>query len=287
MADMSTESLQVEWSNRTSTSSGFDRWIVTLTEPETDDKLIVVGSPTPATKTPNAEPFDGDGADVIYDEDLYGMPKHMAVNTASVSLVQARARVFNDGLWEAQVTACYSPPGTAEGAVHVTNNIASASNPLLRAVCVGRANRVAGATETYWHGAPPMPENLAPSMLQSGGVTLTWMGLDADHGLKGYQFRIDDENWGASDSNDYTVIDAEDVTAGMEHTFSVRGQGESDSDRNTDADEIFGMAATVTYMMPMPTPTLTESAAWLLGLMLMGGGMYYTRRRQSGGLTHA
>ena len=52
-------------------------------------------------------------------------------------------------------------------------------------------------------------------------------------------------------------------------------------------DPIVGEAASVTYIVPMPTPTLTESAALLLGLMLMGGGMYYTRRRQLGGLTHA
>ena len=77
-----------------------------------------------------------------------------------------------------------------------------------------------------------------------------------------------------------------DVKPG-EHMFQVRAQGSSDSDRNTDKDEIFSEVATITYMMPMPTPTLTESAALLLGLMLMGGGMYYIRRRQSGGLTHA
>ena len=58
--------------------------------------------------------------------------------------------------------------------------------------------------------------------------------------------------------------------------FHVRAVGSSDSDRNTDKDEIFSEVATVTYMMPMPTPTLTESAALLLGLMLMGGGMYYS-----------
>ena len=94
---------------------------------------------------------------------------------------------------------------------------------------------------------------------------------------------MDDEEY--MDAGDGSQV-ISDVDPG-EHMFHVRAVGSSDSDRNTDMDEIFSAVATVTYMMPMPTPTLTESAALLLGLMLMGGGMYYIRRRQSGGLTHA
>ena len=103
----------------------------------------------------------------------------------------------------------------------------------------------------------------------------------------GYNYAMDDGRWmpaGDAAASGSKVVS--DVTPG-EHMFQVRAQGTSDSDRNTEMNEIFSEVATITYMMPMPTPTLTESAALLLGLMLMGGGMYYTRRRQSGGLTHA
>ena len=106
---------------------------------------------------------------------------------------------------------------------------------------------------------------------------------DADYGHQGYDYAMDDGRWMAAGDGSQVVSDVEPG----EHMFQVRAQGSSDSDRNTEADEIFSEVATITYMMPMPTPTLTESAALLLGLMLMGGGIYYTRRRQSGGLTHA
>ena len=130
-----------------------------------------------------------------------------------------------------------------------------------------------------------MPMNLAPSMIP-GGVALTWMhpaADDADYGHGGYEYAMDDGKY--EEAGDGTQV-VTDVKPG-EHMFHVRAVGSSDSDRNTDSDEIFSAVATVTYVMPMPTPTLTESAALLLGLMLMGGGMYYTRRRQAGGLTPA
>ena len=37
----------------------------------------------------------------------------------------------------------------------------------------------------------------------------------------------------------------------------------------------------------MPTPTLPEIALLLLAMLLLGGGAYLLRGRQSGGLTHA
>ena len=142
---------------------------------------------------------------------------------------------------------------------------------------------------TYYHGAPPAPANLQASMIP-GGVTLTWTASDADYGIDGYDYSLDGEKWTntritkAATASSFVIAKVEPG----EQTFWLRAVGSSDNDRNTQGpDPIVGEAASVTYMVPMPTPTLTESSALLLGLMLMGGGMYYTRRRQSGGLTHA
>ena len=274
MPDSATEGLMVEWGLRGSSALGFNRWIVTFTEPGTGDELVVT----------DAGDTDAD-ADIIQDAELGG-DQGRATTMTTLTLADARARVFNDGLWEAQVTACYSPAETADGKDEGTD-----SNPLRYGVCAavtGEVTTVAGAAETYLHGAPMMPMNLGASMIP-GGVALTWMTQDgdADYGHMGYDYAMDDGDWmsaGAATASGSKVIS--DVKPG-EHMFHVRAKGSSDSDRNTDTDEIFSAVATVTYMMPMPTPTLTESAALLLGLMLMGGGMYYIRRRQSGGLTHA
>ena len=48
-----------------------------------------------------------------------------------------------------------------------------------------------------------------------------------------------------------------------------------------------GPSASHTEVMPMPTPTLPEIALLLLAMLLLGGGAYLLRGRQSGGLTHA
>ena len=48
----------------------------------------------------------------------------------TLTLASARARVFNDGLWEAQVTACYSVPKTADG-----ETAGTASIPYMHGVC--------------------------------------------------------------------------------------------------------------------------------------------------------
>ena len=262
MPDSADESLVATWSLRGSNpTSDFDRWIVTFTEPGTGDDLVITEAVEAAT-------------DVIHDADL---GTH-ATMEATLSLASARARVFNDGLWEAQVTACYSAPETADDEAVTT------SNPLRYGVCAGRGTAEAGAAETYLHGTPMKPADLTASMVP-GGVALTWMTQDgdADYGHQGYDYAVDDGRWMSAGDGSQVVSDVEPG----EHTFQVRAQGSSDSDRNTDADEIFSEVATIAYMMPMPTPTLTQSAVLLLGLMLMGGGMYYTRRRQSGGLTHA
>ena len=48
---MSTVSLQVDGVDRTPPATGFNRWIVTFTEPETGDKLMMSSGAT--TKAPN------------------------------------------------------------------------------------------------------------------------------------------------------------------------------------------------------------------------------------------
>ena len=261
-ADSTAESLVATWSLRGSSATDFDRWIVTFAEPGTGDDLVLTAAAA-------------DAADVIHIADL-GTRDTME---AALTLADARARVFNDGVWEAQVTACYSVPATADG------EATTPSNPLRYGVCAGRGMAEVGAAKTYLHGVPMMPMNLGASMIP-GGVALTWThpaADDADYGHDGYEYAMDDGKYkGAGDGSQVVS----DVKPG-EHMFHVRAVGTSDSDRNTDTDEIFSEVATITYMMPVLTPTLTESAALLLGLMLMGGGMYYIRRRQSGGLTHA
>ena len=146
MPDSADEGLMVTWSLRGANPDSFDRWIVTFTEPGTGDDLVVTEAVETAT-------------DVIHETDL---GTH-ATTTATLTLAAARARVFNDGLWEAQVTACYSAPETAD------DEAATTSNPLRYGVCAGRGMAEAGAAETYLHGAPMMPMNLAASMVPGGG----------------------------------------------------------------------------------------------------------------------
>ena len=269
--DTTDESLVATWGLRGSSETGFNRWIVTFTEPGTGDDLVLTDTSDDGNATDDA------ATDVIHIPAL-GL---RATKEAALTLSDARARVFNDGVWEAQVTACYSAPETADG-----EDEGSSSDPLRYGVCAdAKTDSVAGAAKTYLHGVPMMPMNLDASMVP-GGVALTWMhpaADDADYGHDGYEYAMDDGKY--EDAGDGAQV-VSDVDPG-EHMFHVRAVGTSDSDRNTETDEIFSAVATITYMMPMPTPTLTQSAALLLGLMLMGGGMYYTRRRQSGGLAHA
>ena len=259
------EGLKVTWNMRGSSPLEFKRWIVTFTEPGTGDELVVTNAVEAAT-------------DVTHDGTL---STHTNVTT-TLTLADARARVFNDGLWEAQVTACYSEPTTADGKTDGTT-----SDPIRYGVCAGTGMAEAGAAKTYLHGAPMKPANLDASMVP-GGVALTWMtqDRDADYGHKGYAYAMDDGRWMSAGAGSSQAKVVSDVKPG-EHMFKVRAIGSSDSDRNTDADEIFSEVATITYMMPTATPTLTESAALFLAMLLLGSGAYLLRRRQLGGLTHA
>ena len=76
---------------------------------------------------------------------------------------------------------------------------------------------------------------------------------------------------------------SEDLKTGTEYTFEVRGLGTT----RAGVGGLHGPSASITEMMPMPTPTLPEIALLLLAMLLLGGGAYLLRGRQSGGLTHA
>ena len=207
------------------------------------------------------------------------------LGTADTTNINFMERSHNAGLWSVWVDACFaeltdsskSPEEPAESTADPEDVYCKTSSK----------ENVFGAT--YYHGAPPAPVNLEASMIP-GGVTLTWTATDADYGIKGYDYSLDGEKWTATKVEKPATVSSfviAKVEPG-EQTFWLRAVGSSDNDRNTQgSDPIVGEANSVTYMVPMPTPTLTESAALLLGLMLMGGGMYYTRRRQSGGLTPA
>ena len=64
---------------------------------------------------------------------------------------------------------------------------------------------------------------------------------------------------------------------GAEYTFELRGLGVT----RAGLGELHGPTATHTEMMPVPTPTLSEWGGLSLGMLLMAGGMYYTRRRMT------
>ena len=151
-ADTMGESLVATWGTRGSDpdSNTFKRWIVTFTEPGTGDDLVL-------TNTGENAPTD-----IIDDDGLGTHAGEMGLKTTALTLTAARARVFNDGVWEAQVTACYSVATTADG------EAASASNPLRYGVCSGVGMAEAGAAKTYLHGVPMMPMNLEPSMVPGG-----------------------------------------------------------------------------------------------------------------------
>ena len=77
------------------------------------------------------------------------------------------------------------------------------------------------------------------------------------------------------------VVD--DLDMGVEYTFELRALGAS----RAGVGDLHGPSASIMEMMPMPTPTLPEIALLLLAMLLLGGGAYLLRGRQSGGLTHA
>ena len=209
-----------------------------------------------------------------------------ALGTAGTTDINFMERSHDAGLWSVWVDACFAE--LTDSSKSPEDDADENSDPE-DVYCKSSSGKVNVFGATYYHGAPPAPADLQASMIP-GGVTLTWTASDADYGIKGYDYSLDGEKWtdtGVAKPATASSFVIAEVEPG-EQTFWLRAVGSSDNDRNTQGlDPIVGEADSVTYMVPMPTPTLTESSALLLGLMLMGGGMYYTRRRQSGGLTPA
>ena len=95
--------------------------------------------------------------------------------------------MFNDGLWEVQVTACYSDWQEVNADTDARRE-PTASNPIRYGVCAGKGMAEAGAAETYLHGVPMMPMNLERLDDSGGGrahVDDIRTADDADHGHNG------------------------------------------------------------------------------------------------------
>ena len=134
------------------------------------------------------------------------------------------------------------------------------------------------AVTDYHHGPPPTaPTGFTAYPAGPDARRLVW---DAVSGLM-YELRYTAD---ATDPMEWTMWaaamsghTAEKLEMGTEYVFELRGSGES----RAGVGDLFGPSATITEMMPVPTPTLSEWGALFLGMFLMVGGMYYTRRRMA------
>ena len=201
-----------------------------------------------------------------------------STNPTPTGLGEAATDMFtynrnDEGTWWIQVDACSTDPLPESG------------------VCPA-ATFEKGTAVGYTHGPFSAPENLAASIISTGGVALIWTSEKSDHGFVKYQYSMDADaakpTWKTAGADGVQRVSAEPG----EYTFSVRAIGESDNDKNTDegapgAAESMGMVSSVTITVPTPTPTLPEIAALFLAMLLLGSGAYLLRRRQSGGLTAA
>ena len=141
----------------------------------------------------------------------------------------------------------------------------------------------------YTHGPPPAPMGLEALPAVSGdAITLTWT-KSSDKGIHehDYRYRMSDadefEAWKVGTS----PLRVAKLTAGTMYMFEVRAVGKSTrrsqgmGQMPTEKTET-GPAAMITATAGgSPVPTLSEVGVLLLGLMLIGGGVYYTRRRQT------
>ena len=239
----------IDWTaNPRFDSSGINNWLVTVTDPSGRATVVTEQSTTADTlgaveTTEAATLGDNSTRDLMYNK-------------------------RDEGTWWVQVSACFAELTT-------------------RGTCAG-ASTEAGGSVGYTHGSPAAPMNFAASMVPNG-VFLTWDALDKDQGISVYQYAYElgsdgDPDWQDQNGGSGTgtqLIDADDLEPG-EHMFYVRAIGVSDNSTSTDeGDDVPGEAAMLGMMMPMPTPTLSEWGAISLGMLLMTGGVYYTRRRQN------
>ena len=117
-------------------------------------------------------------------------------------------------------------------------------------------------------------------------ITLTWTNAkSSDTGIDGYDYRY--RVSGADEFGDWKDVAAPpqrvaELTAGTMYMFEVRSVGMTTRSSGMDKEDLTGRAAMITATAGgAPVPTLSEVGVLLLGLMLIGGGVYYTRRRQT------
>ena len=234
---------------------GVNNWIVTVTNPA--GTTMVVNERSTAASTLGAV-SDMDAGHLADDS----TDKTLSLNYKKTDL----------GPWWFQVTACLKP---LEGDADTTPGKCP------------RNENVDGTAVGYVHGAPAAPKNFAANAVP-GGVALTWVAIEDDHGISGYQYAYKMKSDGKPDWKPAADSGAQVITKvdPGEHTFMLRAVGRSDNDTSTTGD-IPGVADSKMVTVPMPTPTLPEIAALFLAMLLLGSGAYLLRRRQSGGLTPA
>ena len=184
-----------------------------------------------------------------------------------------------EGLWKAMYRGCSEnlPEGVMTGEDDVRDAISNAD-------C--GTDRTAWSPEVmYSHGPPPAPTALEALPAVSGdAITLTWT-KSSDTGIDGhdYRYRVS----GADEFGDWKDGAASPqrvamLAAGTTYMFEVRAVGKTTRrSGNAKADKV-GPAAMITAVAGgSPVPTLSEVGVLLLGLMLISGGVYYTRRRQT------
>ena len=148
----------------------------------------------------------------------------------------------------------------------------------------GKVIGTASGLTDYQHGPP----TTAPTgfIAHNAGPDARRLVWDAVKGTE-YDTRYtadatDDDEW-----TDWKMMSSgmlvEELDMGVEYTFELRALGAS----RAGVGDLHGPSASIMEMMPMPTPTLPEIALLLLAMLLLGGGAYLLRGRQSGGLTHA
>ena len=160
-------------------------------------------------------------------------------------------------------------------------------------------DRNTGPWLSYMHGRPDAPEGFAYAM--SGTTHLfTWENAiprAPNVGVVSYWLRwtsgdptLAATKWTAhkdaikADFYRLTSTQAKALKDGEMYTFELTALGASSS-----TTKVLTSAAT-TVVVPIgmvPTPTLPETAALLLGLLLLGSGAYLLRRRQASGLISA
>ena len=143
----------------------------------------------------------------------------------------------------------------------------------------------ASAMTDYQHGPPTAaPTGFTAHPAGPDARRLVW---DAVKGTT-YDTRYtadatDDDEWTDWMMMSTSGMVVDELDMGVEYTFELRALGAS----RAGVGDLHGPSASITEMMPVPTPTLPEIALLLLAMLLLGGGAYLLRGRQSGGLTHA